>query len=110
MRYRYLKVAISPLLYAALQREADRLGITLAELIRQRLGTVEETIDIVLALTRIDEKLAAPVASQAPAMPAEMARALVETLLLTRELVADRNPQIIARVAQQLAVREKAGV
>jgi hypothetical protein len=105
MRRRYLKVALDSNFYGALCRQADTRGITLSDLVRECLNNPSQSISVEKILARVEEKLMSPVV--AVPLPVEVQRLLLEILLLVRELAAERNTQILARVAQQVAAREK---
>lgn len=100
-----LKLRLSAEDRQALRLAADRVGCTVADLARRRLTAGGQQEAIQLLLTQLDARLAQPAAASSPALSAEAERTLLETLLLVRELAADRNPQLIARVAQQLRGR-----
>ena len=61
-----------------------------------------QTVDVERVLARLDAKLAVPVVSPATATPTVLEPLLVETLLLIRELAAERNAQVLPRVAQKV--------
>lgn len=106
MKRRYLKVALRSDHYNALCVRADQKGITLSELVREQLGLEDEKNSVERALEQIIEKLSLPPAPAA--IPVEAEWTLMEILLLMRELAADRNAQIVARVAQQMT-RQRGG-
>jgi len=89
----------------ALRLAADSLGCTVADLARRRLTAGGQQEVILQLLERLDARLARPLVAPSPALPAEVERTLLETLLLVRELTAARDPQVLARVAQQLKGR-----
>ena len=103
MRRRYLKVALDSNFYGELYRQADARGITLSDLVREYLSSPSQSISVEKILARVEEKLMSPVV----AVPVEVQRLLLEILLLVRELAAERNVQILSRVAQQVAAREQ---
>ena len=82
--------------YAKLSIEADKHGSTLSAYVRKQLADKRQTIETEAALARIEAKLhlANRVAVVDPI--------LIEVLLLVRELVADRNPQVLPRIASRL--------
>lgn len=100
-----LKLRLSAEDRQALRLAADRMGCTVADLARRRLTAGGQQEVIQLLLERLDARLAQPVVAPSPALPDAVERTLFEVLLLVRELAADRNPQLIARVAQQLRGR-----
>jgi hypothetical protein len=100
-----LKLRLSAEDRQALRLAADRVGCTVADLARRRLtaGGQQETLQMLLE--QLNARLTAPVSASAPALPDVVERTLLETLLLVRELTAARDPQVLARVAQQLKGR-----
>ncbi len=105
MRRRYLKVAVKPEFYGALCRLADARGVTLSDLVRECLNSPSQNISVEELLARVEKKFASPVVT--PTLPVEIERVLLEILLLVREIAAEKNVQILSRVAQQVAAREK---
>lgn len=102
MKRRYLKVALVPEVYSALCRQADARGQTLSDLVRERISSTEQAVTVETVLARVEQKLAAPVVEKTTVSADDSARALTEILYLARELAADRNAQIVARVAAKL--------
>lgn len=100
-----LKLRLSTEDRQALSSAADRVGCTVADLARRRITAGGQQEALQMLLTQLDARLAEPAAVPSPALPEAVERTLLETLLLVRELAADRNPQLIARVAQQLRGR-----
>lgn len=100
-----LKLRLSTEDRQALSSAADRVGCTVADLARRRLTAGGQQEVIQQLLEHLDARLAKPVVAPSPALPEAVERTLLETLLLVRELAADRNPQVLARVAQQLKGR-----
>lgn len=99
MRRKYLKIAVTPEFYASLARTADERGLTLAALIRAQLEQPQAShapSAIEAALARIEAQLAAKPAGS------DHELLLTEIVLLVRELAAERNAQVLARVRQQL--------
>jgi len=105
IRRKYLKVALTPDQYADLSIRADRAGLTLADYVRTNLADTRQVIEVEEVLARIETKLAAPVVNPTTVTPGVLEPLLVENLLLVRELVAERNAQVLTRVAQQLNSR-----
>lgn len=100
-----LKLRLSQADHQALRLAADRVGCTVADLARRRITAGGQQEALQMLLTQLNARLAEPVAVPPPALPEAVERTLLETLLLVRELVAERNPQIAARVAMQLKGR-----
>lgn len=109
MKRKYLKIAVTPEFYASLARTADERGLTLAALIRAQL---EQPQPAPAAPAAIEAMLARIEAQLAQAMkPAgnEHEILLTEIVLLVRELAAERNAQVLARVRQQLNAQFNGG-
>lgn len=105
MRYRkYLKVALPTLEYTQLCARADAHGMTLSAFVRSVLASDQQTLDIGTVLSRIDRQLARVVGTTTE-KSVDPEPLLVEIILLARELVADRNAQLLMKVNQQLDVR-----
>jgi hypothetical protein len=102
MKRKYLKIGVPPECYATLSAEADRRGLCLAELIRERLSDERKTDSAQALITRIEHILVQTLSAVAPALRQEQSVVLTEILLLARELAAERNAQILSRVAQKL--------
>lgn len=103
MKNRHLRARLPEDEYRALQIDADVVGLTLSEhirnaLLRDRMAHSQEQF-----IDRLDAKLA--MIQHAPAAASigkELEPFLVESLLLIRELVAERNAQALGRTAQHL--------
>ena len=106
MRAHYLKVRLTADEERALARSAGDQGLTVSEFVRALLAREREALTLDATLARIEARLAAPPVSAVPAAPApttaHLERQLLELLLLTREVAAERNPQILPRVTQKL--------
>lgn len=96
-RRKFLKVAVTPDEYSELSILADQQGLTLSAYVRKQLADKRQTIEAEKALARIEAKL-----QPAKGAPTELEPLLVESLLLIRELVAERNPQVLPRIANRL--------
>ncbi len=96
-RRKFLKVAVTPDEYAKLSIEADKQGLTLSAYIRNQLANKQQAIEAVSALARIEAKLLPTRESSAQLEPL-----IVESLLLIRELISDKNPQAFGRIANKL--------
>lgn len=103
MKNHFLKIRIDDALDQTLRIEADKLGITRSDLTRSLLRRACDALSQEQFLERIDAKLACISPASVPENPvADPEPLLVELLLLTRELVAERNTQVLGRVAHQL--------
>lgn len=58
MKRRYLKVGLKLEAYTALCRQADERGITLSDLVRERISNTELALSVEQLLARLEEKLA----------------------------------------------------
>ena len=96
---KYLKVRLPAAEYQQLAQEADLAGMTVSSYVRRSLQQQRQTLLLEDVLAKLDARLSTPAAPSAP--PANN-RQLDEILLLARELAADRNAQILARVAAKL--------
>ncbi|MGV3582860.1 MAG: plasmid mobilization protein [Methylophilus sp.] len=96
-RRKFLKVAVTPDEYAKLSIEADKQGLTLSAYVRNQLTNKQQAVDAEQALARIEAKL-----QPAKGASTELEPLLVESVLLIRELVAEKNPQALPRVANRL--------
>jgi hypothetical protein len=91
--------------YLKLKADADAVGLTISEharnvLLRDRQAMTQEEF-----LGKIDSKFAALPAAPAPAPTGtDNEPLLAELLFLTRELVAERNVQVVGRIAHQLNI------
>lgn len=94
---KYIKVVVTFDVYTKLCIEADKQGLTISALVRSQLENTKQVIQVEVALARIEAKLQPSKASRL-----ELEPLLVESLLLIRELVADKNPQVLPRVASRL--------
>lgn len=99
-RRKYLKVGLSPDDYANISIAADTQGLTVSAYVRKQLADRLQVVTTEQALSRIESKL-----QPAKVASTELEPLLVECLLLIRELVADRNPQILPRVASRLNIQ-----
>jgi hypothetical protein len=96
-RRKFLKVAVTLDEYSQLSILADQEGLTLSAYVRKQLADKRQAIETDAALARIEAKLM-PASESAT----QLEPLLVESLLLVRELVAERNPQVISRISQRL--------
>lgn len=91
--------------YLALKKAADEEGLTISEYVRNVFLRDRLALSQEMFLAKIDIMLAS--ISQPPATVntdsnADLEPLIVESLFLVRELIAERNPQILGRIAQQL--------
>jgi hypothetical protein len=102
-KVRYLKARLTTGEYEALKALADAAGLTVSEYVRSVLAKEREAEEIEATLARIEAQLAAPVVLPATETAGGVLEPLlVESVLLMRELAAERNAQVLARVAQRL--------
>jgi hypothetical protein len=101
MKDQFLRVRLDADSYARIRADADAAGMTIAEHVR---CVVDRDRDLrrreMLVLAVEDRLIASPLASDGRAIDIEPI--VTETLMLLRELVAERNAQILSRVSQQL--------
>ena len=102
MKTRYLKARLPAREYDALKAAADAAGVTLSDHVRTVLATQQAALDQARFLMALEAHLQAAPVAVSDAAPADLEPLLTEVLLLARELAADRNAQMLARVAQQL--------
>lgn len=95
---RFAKTRLTVPEYAALCARADEKGITVSEYLRELVIGQRETIDFQAALSRLESKMVAQSVDNSNQVEAM----LVEVLLLVRELVAARNAQGLAQVAERV--------
>lgn len=106
MKDRYLRARLPEIEYLDVKIAADRAGLTLSEhvrcvLVRDRQADGQENF-----LAKISAKLVGFTQPQeSNSANTAFEPLLVETLLLVRELVAERNAQILGRIAHQLNAR-----
>ena len=89
--------------YAALKKDADAQGLTISEYVRNVILCHRQALAQEQFLAQVGTTLAALSAAPATA-PAgtDHEPLLAELLFLTRELVAERNAQVLGRIAHQL--------
>lgn len=102
---RFAKTRLTVPEFAALCARADEAGMTVSEYIRTLIVQEREQLDIQVALRRIEASMVAQ--SVAKADPSEVI--LAEVLLLSREILAGRNVQAVAAVAQKVQALYPAG-
>ena len=103
MKTRHLRARFPEDEYMALQLAADKEGLTLSEHVRNHFLRDRKALAQEQFLLKIDAKLLSfrqSSASMAPSLDIEPL--LAELLYLIRELVSERNVQVLGRVANQL--------
>lgn len=103
MKDRHLRARLPEIEYAKLKKDADAIGLTISEHVRCVLLRDRQAFQQEDFLAKIDVKLAS--ISSVPELQnpaADSEPLLVELLFLIRELVAERNAQVLGRVASQL--------
>jgi len=101
MNNHFLRARVDAESYARIRADADTAGLTIAEHVRcviERDRELRRRETLVLAA---EERLRAG-ASRRDAGSTDVEPLLIELRLLLRELIAERNPQILARVSEQL--------
>ena len=95
---KFIKVRVSPLEYAAIVKRADVEGLNQSAYVRQQLLQVHEQLDVIEALQAIRDQMRRK--EKQPTDPQlELA---TEAVLLLRELIASRDPQILTKVRAQI--------
>jgi hypothetical protein len=103
MKTRHLRARLPDEEYRAIQVSADSAGLTLSEHVRNLILRDRQALSQEQLLVKIDAKLAAicqPFSGQK--VSADLEPLIVESLLMIRELVAERNAQVLGRVAHQM--------
>lgn len=98
----YLKVRMNADDYKSTKERASEAGLNMSEFVRTVLDANEQASTVNTILQRIEENL--PSNSNNLLEKSEHDPLLVEVLFLVREIVAERNAQILARIAQRLDV------
>lgn len=90
-----IKARVNAVERQRVKAQADAKGQSTSDYLRELLDQKNDAITVENLVTQINEKLLS-------ANPAASNLLLLEILLFVREIAADRNAQICARVAQQL--------
>lgn len=105
MKNRHLRARLPDDEYLKLQADADMAGLTVSEHVRCVLQRDRQALSQEKLLASIDARLnrisLPPSPMQSPSTT-EIEPLLIEVLLLVRELVAERNAQVLGRVANHL--------
>lgn len=97
------KVRVDAATDEGIRTEADRQGITRSEHIRLTLKRGQEAQNQMQFIAYLNTRLDACTPVSPPKNTnADIEPLIVELLLLTRELVAERNIQILGRIANQI--------
>lgn len=102
MKLCQLKARLSVVEYRELKTCADAAGLSISEYVRTVLARERQALGIEDVLSEFRTMLAVPKAESTPSHPGRPDPLLVEAVLLLRELVAERNPQLLGRVASKL--------
>ena len=103
MKNRHLRARLPEEEYRALKIAADRDSLTVSEYVRCVIARDQQVLDQKQLLTEIDKKLATVSRLPEPtSIRVDDEPWFAELLLMTRELVADRNPQALSRINHQL--------
>lgn len=103
MKDRHLRARLPEIEYVKLKIDADEVGLTISEHVRCVLLRDRQALQQEDFLAKIDAKLACISPASEPQNPTtDFEPLLVELLFLTRELVAERNAQLLGRVAHQI--------
>lgn len=98
---RWAKVRLTEPEYAALSARAGLAGLTVSSYMRNLVTAEREQFDARQAMVGLEERLRRDVG----AARVDSEALLVEAVLLSRELLALREPQALARVRAQLDAR-----
>jgi hypothetical protein len=101
-KIRYLKARLAEDEYRELVKRADAMGLTVSEYVRLVLARDQQAVGIEAVLSRIESKLTATVVPPTTVAADTLEPLLAENLLLVRELAAERNAQVLTRVAQKV--------
>ena len=103
MKTKHLRARLPDSEYELVKVAADKLGLTISEHVRSVLASGRLAIAQEALLDRIDSHLLhRPTAVNSTQEVQELEPFVVEILLLVRELVSERNAQILSRVSTQL--------
>jgi len=102
---KFIKVRVSPAEYSDIVKRADLEGLNQSAYVRIQLLAVHEQLDIKDALEGLRAQMSAT--ENRPSNP--LAELTTEAVLLLRELIASRDPQILAKVRAQLNQQFRSG-
>lgn len=103
MKNCHLRARLPEAEFSALKTAADRAGLSISEYVRCVLLRDQQALGQEQFLQAMERKLAASSATNVQTdRSLKLERLLIEVLMIARELAADRNAQILARVAQKL--------
>lgn len=101
MNNQFLRARIDTDSYARIRADADAAGLTIGEHVRCIIDRDRELRRRETLVLAAEERLRAG-ASRPDTGSMDIEPVLIEIRLLLREMLAERNPQILARVSQQL--------
>lgn len=108
MKLRHLKARLSEVEYQTLVKRADAEGMTISEYARAVLARDRVSTDVQTVLADMRTQLATAAQASAAGATTTFAASrspdplLVEAVWLLRELAAERNAQMLARVTSKL--------
>jgi hypothetical protein len=102
---KFIKVRVSATEYANIVRRADIAGLNQSAYVRSQLLAVHEQLNIVDALHAIRDQMRAEAGG--PSKP--LVELTTEAVLLLRELIGGRDPQMLTKVRSQLNEQFKSG-
>lgn len=103
MKNCHLRARLPEAEYATLKTAADESGLSISEYVRCVLVRDHQALGQVQFLEAIENKLSAnsSITTQSD-RTLKLERLLIEILMISRELAAERNAQILVRVSQKL--------
>ena len=102
MRTKHLRARLPEAEYASIKSDSDRNGLTISEHVRTVLAAHKLALSQEALMSKIEVVMGRHISSGAGAASQSTEILIFEVLILIRELVADRNPQILTRVSARL--------
>ncbi len=102
---KFIRVRVSATEYSNIFRRADIAGLTQSAYVRSQLITIHEQLNITEALQAIRDQM--KVMARTPSML--LVELITEAVLLLRELIGSRDPQMLTKVRAQLNEQFKSG-
>jgi len=102
---KFIRVRVSATEYGNIVRRADIAGLNQSAYVRSQLITIHEQLDIVDALQAIRDQMR----TEAGSSTKPLVELTTEAVLLLRELIGSRDPQMLTKVRSQLNEQFKSG-
>lgn len=102
MKTKHLRARLPEAEYAAIKSDSDRNGLTISEHVRTVLAAHKLALSQEGLIGKIEGSIGRLTAGGAGSASQTLEILIHEVLILIRELVADRNPQILTRVSAKL--------